>query len=170
MVFVTINTANSYAFITQAATDGNIAAETALNDGSTSTTPVVEIRSVMNGYKITHALGFAVSDIDTMSVRFFDGVIMTPGDIYLYPYSSADTSVVTGNEIQVTVVDDAAYQTVVLTAGFIADLQDVGTDEISIRFASADTGGVRGRFNQIELEFSGGEAGSSFPATIMAGF
>ena len=107
----------------------------------------------MGGYKITHDLGFAVANLDTLSIQFFDGDIMTIEDVVIYPYSAGDTDVVTGNEQTVRVFDDGAYQSVNLDT-MVGDFGDVGTNQISIRLVAAAAGNLRGRFNEIQIDFT----------------
>ncbi len=152
MTFVSPDLAESILIVTATATDVSNATEANLNDGSTVTEASVEIRAAMSCYKITHDLGFAVANLDTLSVRCFDGAIMDLGDTVIYPYSAGDTDVVTGNEQNLTINDNGAYDTLVMSAAFIADLEDVGTNQISIRFAYDSV--IRGRFTEIQLEFA----------------
>jgi len=153
MAYVSPDLAESVGLSDETVSDGSKATEANLNDNNTSTTASAEIREGMGGYKITHDLGFAVGDIDTISIRFFDGVIMTGGDVVFYPYSSGDTDVVTGNQVQVTIVDDAAYQEHDISA-MKGDFGDVGTNQISIRLVMDNAGSGRGRFNEIQIEFA----------------
>ena len=102
MAFVTVDLAESVGLSAETVTDGTKSTEGNLNDADTGTTASAEIRKGMTGYKITHDLGFAVANLDTISIRLFDGTFMTGGDFVIYPYSSGDTDVVTGNEVQAT--------------------------------------------------------------------
>ena len=154
MAFVTVNLAESIAITTETATDSSNSTEANLNDANTATTATTEIRQGMAGYKITHDLGFAVGNLSSLSIRVFDGVVMTTGNIKVYPYSAGDTDVVTGNEGTLAILDNGAYDTLAMSAGFLTDLGDVGTNQISIRFAPEDIGSLRGRFNEIEIEFA----------------
>ena len=138
MAFVSPDLAESVNITSETVTDGTIATEANLNDNNTSTTATAEIRQGMRGYKITHDLGFPVANLDTISIRIFDGAFMTLGDVTIYPYSSGDTDVVTGNEVDLVINDDGAYDTVDISA-MAGDFGDVGTDQISIRLTAYAT-------------------------------
>jgi len=152
MVFVSPDLAEALAISGAEDTDAAVTTEANLNDDDTGTTATSEIRTGMACYKITHDLGFALAGLDSLSIRAFDGDIMDLGDAIIYPYSSGDVDVVTGNEQTLVIADNGAYDTLVLSSAFIGDLQDVGTNQISIRLAY--DGVIRGRFNEIQIEFA----------------
>ena len=151
MAFVTVDLAESIVIATATATDASNSTEGNLNDGLTTVEAVVEIRAAMSCYKITHDIGFAVANLDTLSIQCFDGSMMNTGVCPIYPYSAGDTDVVTGNEVNLTINDNGAYDTVDVSA-IIPDLGDVGTNQISIRIAYDAV--IRGRFTEIEIEFA----------------
>lgn len=153
MAFVSPDLAEGVLLTAETVVDGTKNTEANLNDNNTSTTAGNEIRQAMSGYKITHDLGFAVANLDTISIRFFDGVMMTGGDLVFYPYSAGDTNVVTGNEVQVTLVDDAAYQEHDISA-MKGDFGEVAPNTLSIRLVADDAGSLRGRLNEIQIEFA----------------
>ena len=169
MAFVTVDLAEGVLLTGETVVDGTTNTEANLNDGNTGTSALNEIRKGMSGYRITHDLGFPPANLDTLSVRVFDGVMMTTGTCKIYPYQSDDASVNTGNPGSLTINDNAAYDTLALSAGFIGDLEDVGTNQISIRLVADDGGSLRGRFNEIEIEFTEASAGLAIPAA-MAGY
>lgn len=158
MAFVTVDLAEAIDLDDEAGADQSPATETALNDGSTATEANAEIREDKSGYKITHDLGFPVGNLASLSIRVFDGIISSTGNAKIYPYQSDDVNVTSGNQATLAINDNGAYDTAVLSAGFIADLQDVGTNQISIRVAAEDAGGLRGLFTEIEIEFADGGA------------
>ncbi len=159
MAFVTVDLAERVTPISQTAADASVVTDANLNDADTGTSAGGECRLNMVSYKITHDLGFAVANIDTMSIRVFDGTVMTAGDCEIFPYQSDDANVNTGNPVTLTIQDNGAYDTVVLSSGFIGDLEDVGTNQISIRVTSAATSSVRFIANEIEIEFTEASAG-----------
>jgi len=168
MAFVAPDLAESVAMSGAQDSDGTKTTEANLNDDDTGSTATNEIRAGMTVYKITHDLGFPVANLDTLSIRYFDGVIMTADFTAIYPYSSGDTDVVTGNEEFGFVTDNAAYDEVNLDA-MVGDFGDVGTNQISIRIAWIDPlGALRGRFNNIQIDFSEAAGGVEEVPLIMA--
>lgn len=174
MAFVTVDLAESGQFLTSAVadpvgTDATMTTEGNLNDGLTTADASGEIRgNQAKGYKITHDLGFAVADIDTLAVRVFDGTMMSGGLCSIFPYTSGDVDVASGNGVEVTIPTTGVWTTFTGTAGFIADLEDVGTNQISIRVVGTTLGSaIRGRFTEIELEFTEAAGGGTILPQMM---
>jgi len=153
MAFVDATDAQSVGGASDAADDAVNNDEPNLNDGNTGTTASAEIRAGMNSYKIIISLGFAFATLDNsnFSVRVFDGAIMDDGLCDLYPYTDAN-SVDSGEAVALAIVDDGSYDTVLLPSAFVDALGDLGSDQVAIRLAPS---GGRGRFNNIQVEFSG---------------
>jgi len=154
MAFVTVDLAEGVTLSGETVVDGTTNTESNLNDGSTSSSALNELREGMSGYRITHDIGFAVGEIATLSIRIFDGSMMSVGNAKIYPYQADDANVNTGNPGTLAIVDNAAYDTLALSAGFIGDLEDIGTNQISIRVVGESGSGLRGRSNEIEIEFT----------------
>lgn len=168
MTFVSPDLAEGVTLTSPTAADGSVNTEGNLNDDNTGTTAANEIRAGMSGYRITHFLDFPVANLDSLSIRVFDGSMMSVQDgVNIYPYQSDDANVTGTNTQNLVVVDDAAYDTLVLSSAFIADLQDIGTNQISIRLACIGST-FRGRFNEIQIEFAEAPAGGGGLNPIMA--
>ncbi len=161
MAFVTVDLAEGVTLSGETVADGTTNTEGNLNDGSTSSSAVNELREGMSGYRITHDIGFAVGEIATLSIRIFDGVMMSTGNAKIYPYQSDDANVNTGNPGTLAILDNAAYDTLALSSAFIGDLEDIGTNQISIRIVGEASSGLRGRSNEIEIEFTQAVAGQT---------
>lgn len=172
MTFVSPDLAEEVGITGATASDGSKTTEGNLNDDNTGTQQANEVRESMLCIKITHDLGFAVADLDptNFSFRIFDGAMMTAADGIIYPYSAGDSAVVTGNEGTLAINDNGAYDTLLMSEGFVADLEDVGTNQISIRFTAPDSGTLRGRFNEVQIEFfedaGGDQTVNSAPAVV----
>ena len=162
MAFLSPDLAEGVLLTGETVSDGTKNTEANLNDNDTGTQASNEIRQGMSGYKITHDLGFAVANLATLSIRVFDGDMMQADKMVVYPYSSGDTAVVTGNEVTLQIVDNGAYDTINCDA-MVGDFGDVGTDQISIRFVSDDAENLRGRFNEIQIDFTESAGGLSIP-------
>lgn len=155
MAFVSFDSAQTILIGTNGfADDGTGSNEANLVDGNTGTTAAGEIRAGMACYKAIIDLGFPVDNLDNsnLSIRIFDGVVMTVGGLcVMHPY--IDGNSVHASVSQITAINDnAAYDEFLMDSSWVDALADVGTDQIAVRFFAS--GAARGRLNELQIEFS----------------